>query len=136
MMNTRFEDQYEDVLHNIEHIILALYRQAPDITDHTVDKAMEGLLRRYQMEQKGRPTPPSKLNEIEAQLYEGVEVVCEIALNRLEAANRDALAVPTMQTITLEELIACLKRIRSSISLWTKDYGRRGYLDFIADFDV
>ena len=77
-----------------------------------------------------------RLNEIEAQLYRDVEVVCEIALNRLESANRAALAVPNMQTITLDELIACIKRIRSSISLWTKDYGRRGYLDFIADFNV
>jgi hypothetical protein len=136
MMNTRFEDQYEDVLHNIEHVILTLYRQTPDMTDHNADKAMESLLRRYQAEQKRRPTPASKLTDLETQIYTGVETVCEIALGRFENPKREILAVPEMQTIMLEEAIACVKRIRSSISLWTKDYGRRGYLDFIADFNV
>ena len=33
--------------------------------------------------------------------------------------------------LTLDEVIACLKRIRSSIKLWTKDYGRQGYLHYV-----
>jgi len=36
--------------------------------------------------------------------------------------------------ITVDEIIACIKRIRSSISLWTKQSGRQGYLTFIDPF--
>ncbi len=31
-------------------------------------------------------------------------------------------------------MIACLKRIRSSIQLWNKEGGRRGYLNFVSQF--
>lgn len=36
--------------------------------------------------------------------------------------------------VTVDEIIACLKRIRSSISMWTKQSGRQGYLTFADQF--
>jgi hypothetical protein len=36
--------------------------------------------------------------------------------------------------ITLDEMIACLKRVRRSVKRWTKEGGRRGYLDFVDGF--
>lgn len=36
-----------------------------------------------------------------------------------------------MQILTEEKIVACLKRIKSSVKLWTKKGGRQGYLNFI-----
>jgi hypothetical protein len=35
---------------------------------------------------------------------------------------------------TVDEIIACLKRIRRSIQFWQKKGGRQGYLTFISEF--
>jgi hypothetical protein len=35
---------------------------------------------------------------------------------------------------TVDEIILCLKRLRKSVKLWTTDYGRQGYLNYIAQF--
>ena len=39
-----------------------------------------------------------------------------------------------LQPITVEEIIACLKRIRKSVEGWYKRGGRRGYYEFIQQF--
>lgn len=36
--------------------------------------------------------------------------------------------------LTVEEITACLKWIRKSIRLWTKEGGRQGYLNYISQF--
>jgi hypothetical protein len=38
------------------------------------------------------------------------------------------------EPITLDELVACLKRVRKSINLWTRKGGRQGYLTFVSKF--
>ena len=35
---------------------------------------------------------------------------------------------------TVDEIIACLKRIQKSIRRWNKVGGRQGYLSFISEF--
>jgi hypothetical protein len=45
-----------------------------------------------------------------------------------------ALIPPNISKITLEEVLACLKRIRKSVTRWNKANGRRGYLDFVQDY--
>jgi hypothetical protein len=39
-----------------------------------------------------------------------------------------------MEPKTIDEIIACLKRIRKSINRWNKVGGRQGYLIFVSDF--
>ncbi len=33
--------------------------------------------------------------------------------------------------ITVEELLLCLKRIKKSITFWTQQLGRKGYMQFV-----
>jgi hypothetical protein len=39
-----------------------------------------------------------------------------------------------MQPKTLDEIVACLKRVRTSVKRWHKSGGRRGYLDFVSQY--
>ena len=42
--------------------------------------------------------------------------------------------MPQMQPKTPEEILACLKRVRTSVKRWHKSGGRRGYLDFVSQY--
>jgi len=49
----------------------------------------------------------------------------------------DAQDPPVAEVLTPQtpnEIVDCLKRIQSSIRLWTKKGGRQGYLNFVSEF--
>ena len=133
-LNQRFEDQYLDVLQNIESAIVQAYREHPDLADGNVDRALEGLVRLYQAEARGRAAPVLRLRELEQQVYDGVKEMCDWRMHRPEPDPQepDRPVFLPGTPLTVEEIIACLKRIRKSIALWTKQGGRQGYLDYIA----
>lgn len=128
-MNPQVEDQYLDVLQNMEFMIVQVYREHPELSDHQVDKAIEGLIRTYQAEQKGRSAPALKLGELDQQVFDRIQSICLMRLGREKLEEG-----VTFKILTVDEILLCLKRIRSSISLWTKDYGRQGYLNYIQQF--
>ena len=39
-----------------------------------------------------------------------------------------------VESISLDEIVACLKRVRKSINRWTRTGGRQGYLTFVSQF--
>ncbi|HVO70805.1 MAG TPA: hypothetical protein VMT24_12215 [Aggregatilineaceae bacterium] len=136
-MSHRFEDQYLDVLQNIEAAIVQVYRKHPELADSSVDQAMEGLVRMYQAEARGRSAPVVRLHEPEQQVYDGVKMMCDWRMGRAEEPDQQEPrepALPPGTPKTVDEIVACLKRIRKSIVLWTKQGGRQGYLDYITQF--
>lgn len=135
-----FEEEYEDVLQNIEFAIARVFNQSPELTDVNVDNALDGLVRVYSAEERDRPAPRLRLNVLEQEVYRRVKTICDWRLGRTvlelsgEAGNEaEELAIPP-SAITVDEINACLKRIRKSIKLWTKEYGRRGYLNYVDQF--
>ena len=136
-MHKGFEDQYLDVLQNIEVAILGVYHEHPDLTDSMVDAALEGLVRLYTAEQRGRVAPRLSLSDRSQQVFDAVKSVCEWRLGRQEfivGGDEDKKDVPLESVKTVDEIILCLKRLRKSVKLWTTDYGRQGYLNYIAQF--
>jgi hypothetical protein len=130
-----FLDQYEDVLQNIEFAIISVYRQRPEMTDFQVDKVLDGLIRIYQAELRGKSAPNLRFSDLESEVYERVKTVCDWRLKRTgpmaENEEGETEEVMVEKALTVDEIIACLKRIRSSVKFWTKERGRKGYLDFI-----
>jgi hypothetical protein len=127
-----------DILQNIELTVVQIYREHEELADHNVNKVAEGLIRLYQAEIKGRKTPTLRFSELEQQLFEGVKAICEWRLGRESIAGitetddeEDPISV---EPVSLEIMIACLKRIRRSVLLWTKERGKRGYLEYIQGF--
>jgi len=131
-----FEERYEDVLQNLEFGIVQVYHNHPEMTDWEALAAIEALLRTYRAEAKGRQASPPSLNPLAEEVYDLVETMCEWRLGReMPFSNKEGepMELP-LEPITLDELIACLKRIRKSINFWNREGGRQGYLTFVSQF--
>lgn len=131
-----FEERYEDVLQNIEFGIIQVYHNHPEMTDWEALAAIEALLRTYRAEAKGRQAAPPSLNPLAEEVYDLVETMCEWRLGRempFSAKEGEPMEFP-VEPITLDELIACLKRVRKSIKFWSREGGRQGYLTFVSQF--
>ena len=126
-----FEDQYLDVLQNIEMAIVSVYREHSDLMDYDVDKVLNLLWTEYRNEKTGRKTPMPLLNPNARLVYDRVREMCEWRLGRTEMIGRDETVAAKPEAISVEEIMDCLKRIRKSVAMWTKEGGRQGYLYFI-----
>lgn len=130
-----FEEEYQDVLQNIEFAIVNVYHRQAKLVDYDVETVLTALIRLYQAEQAQRQFDPPSLNELRQELYEMVKSMCDWRLGRTELTRQgDKGGVPNPPPITIEEIIACLKRIRKSVQKWNKRGGQQGYLKFVEQF--
>ncbi len=131
------EEAYLDVLQNLEFTIVQLYRQHPEMTDWDVERAMEELIRYYQALWRGKePRAPRLKAEGQRELYEALVAMCEFRLGNatpVQWETGEELDL-SIEPLTLEEVVAVLKRLRKSVRFWNKKGGIRGYLDFIEGF--
>ncbi|HYH82578.1 MAG TPA: hypothetical protein VEX86_22495 [Longimicrobium sp.] len=127
-MAGRFEEEYQDVLQNIEFAIVGVHREHPEMLDYDVDGALEALVARYTAEQRGRTSREPSLHGLRQDVHAAVLGICEWRLGR-DPAN----PVPSDMN-SVEEILACLKRVRSSVQRWTREGGRQGYLTFVRRF--
>ena len=140
----KLEEEYEDILQNLEFAIVSLYRDNPDLTDHDVETTIGQLIRTYQAEQTGRQIILSNMTPLRQELYHSVYDMAEWRLERREMPDltqgkKDkhfTLMINLNQEIDVDILLLCLKRIRKSIRFWTKKYGYQGYLEYIDNFLV
>ncbi len=129
------EEEYLDVLQNIEGAIVAVYRQNPELTDYDVDKVTSTLIRLYGSEGQGKAFHLPAFSAAASPLFEAVKITCDVWLGRAalkSQKNRQDFKIP--RSLTTQEIIACLKRIRKSLELWTKEGGRQGYLNYVSQF--
>lgn len=127
------EDQYFDILQNIEAMIVKMYHQYPDLTDYDVDKAIEALIRTYRGEASGKPETLPR-GEFAQAVYDTVKLICNWRLGRTTGDSDTEGLPPIHEPLTTDELNLCFKRIRKSIAKWTKESGRQGYLMYIEQF--
>ena len=135
-MSISFEEQYEDVLQNIEFEIISSYRERPEeISDWSVEAALDALIRAYGAEHTGRTLRPARLSEAEQAIYDRVKGMCEWRLGRAQIeVEQGSPILPATALNTLDEIVACLKRVRTSVKRWHKSGGRRGYIDFVSRY--
>ncbi len=133
----KLEDEFLDVLQNIEFALVNVYNEDEEMTDYEAEKAINNLIRLYTAEQRKRAAPDLDLSGPAEVAFERVKGMCELRLGREKlqsgAENKEPFD-SNLEPIALKDLIACLKRIRRSIQKWNRDYGRRGYYDFVSQF--
>lgn len=128
-----FEEEYQDVLQNIEFGIISFYRRNPGLNDRAVMRVVEALLDTYIAEALEKKPRPAALGPLEQRLLENVYPICEWRLGRARLANAPGRDMP-VETISIDELILCLKRIRKSVKYWHQKDGTQGYLNYVAEF--
>jgi hypothetical protein len=133
-MARSFEEQYADVLQNIEFAIVETDRRLPGTLDYHVDAALEAAISVYTAEQLGRTPREVVLEGHRREMYDAVRQMCEWRLGRrrLDDEEGEALGPPTPSRV--DEIAACLKRVRKSVQRWNKQGGRRGYLQFVSRY--
>jgi hypothetical protein len=122
-MPLEFETRYAGVLYAIEAPIVTLHRKHPELLDYDVEAALDALIARYAAEQRGRPAEDRPLPGLRQAVLDAVRTGCEQWLGRESP--------PPPGTVSLEEVGACLKKVRRSVQRWNREGGRQGYLRFI-----
>ena len=131
----RVEEQYADVLQNMESSIVTVFAGNPKLTDRDVLAAVNSLTKGYVREKSGRvvqsPGPPGRARIV----YEQCRCMCEWRLGR-QALNEGEPREDDRRPgeITVAEIILCLKWLRKSIRLWHSRGGPRGYLEYVQRF--
>lgn len=133
-MARSFEEQYADVLQNIEFAIVETDRRLPGTLDYHVDSALEAAIALYTAEQLGRTTRPVMLEGHRLQMYEAIRGMCEWRLGRGPIDDEEGEASGPAVPNRVDEIVACLKRVRKSVQRWNKQGGRRGYLQFVSHY--
>ena len=132
----KVEDQYPDVLQNIEFGIVITYRDYPEMPDYDVMRMLEALIDTYAAEKIGRLPRNFSLSDTEKVLMANVRRMCEWRMGRgkpgLDPAKEKEIA--PSEAKTADEIIICLKRILKSVKKWNESYGRQGYLNFIVQY--
>ena len=129
----KVEEAYLDVLQNIELAVANEYRANPSLKDREVLDAIHVLIRRYAAEERRQNHLPSvHLATPSLGVFDSVKRICDWRLGRLESDRTGDLDMTG--TISVGELLSCLKRIRGSVQRWTREGGSRGYLDFMTSF--
>ena len=129
------EEQYFDVLQNIETAIVTAYEEDPRLLDLDVMDALDVLIRNYALQEQGVGTRPSRLSGPAQRVHDAARRICEWRLGR-EALNPADPSDDRAATgeLSLAALVSCLKRIRKSVRLWNEQGGRQGYLDYVCQF--
>ena len=125
MTNSSFEEDYFTILQSIEKAVDDIYSENPALLDFNVDKALNGAVRTLSNEKRGRKPPKLKLKADEQRIYDRFMHITKVYLGQVEEIE--------IEPITLDEMIACFKRIQRSIKLMSEQ-GRQGYLNFIQQF--
>lgn len=124
-------EEHQDVLQNLEFSVIAIYRRNPDMTDYVALRAYEAACERYRAEQREHAPKPHGLSGLDAEVYDAVCAMCEFRLGRDEGPVGKG---PSPEPLTLEQMVACLRRLARSVNLHTRRAGRQGYLNFVAHF--
>ena len=125
------EEDYLDVLQNIEFAIVQVAHADKTLIDVDVLDAVDALVRHYGAEENGRRTPDHRLAEKPARVFAAVKDMCEWRLGRQKLGDPDDDAGTP---IAVSALVAGLRRIQKSIRPWNKEGGRKGYLDFVSHY--
>ena len=129
------EKDHLDVLQNIEFAIVSVHQRQPALVDFDVDAALNALMAYYQARAVGREARPVRLNERAQQVYEMMETMCEWRMGNDVLVSKDMRKRgPQLTPVSVDVIIACLKRIRKSVEKWNKQGGRQGYLTFVEQF--
>jgi hypothetical protein len=131
----KLEEEFEDVLQNLEFALVQVYRIHDEMTDWESETAVASLIRTYTAEERGRKPPNLRLKPLEQEAYDNVQAMCELRLGRSQLRDDSGEGIDFFgEPIAVSDLVLCLKRIRKSIQLWRKEGGRRGYFEFVDQF--
>ncbi len=127
----KFGENNLDVLQNIEFGIIEVYRADPSLLDIDAKDAIDALVRHYHAEEDQRTPPMMRLGERAQRVFQSVQKMCEWRLGRSSFPGETAEVETGMP---VSELVKALREIQKSIPRWSRQGGRKGYLEFVSQY--
>jgi hypothetical protein len=127
----KFGEKNLDVLQNIEFSIIEVYRAERSLLDVDVKDAIDALVRHYHAEEEARTPPSTKLGDRAQRVFLPVQRMCEWRLGRSPFPGE---TVETESGMPVSELVKSLREIQKSIPRWSRQGGRKGYLEFVSQY--
>ena len=129
-----FEDRLLPILQNIEFGIVSVYRENPNMLDHQALDAVEATLDYFIAKVRGRAPRDFNLDPLALAATESIKSILKLTTetrNELEPHLSDKDTIDS-----INEIIQALKTVKSSITKWTKQNGRQGYLNFVVQYVI
>jgi hypothetical protein len=120
-----------DLLQNIEFAIVDVYREDAWLIDVDVQDAMDALARHYHALEEQRTPPVKRLGDRAERVFLSVQNICDWRVGRAPLSGETDV---TASVIPVSELVSALRTIQKSIPRWSRQGGRRGYLDFVIQY--
>jgi hypothetical protein len=124
-------DDKLDVLQNLEFSVVQVWRAHPEMTDYSALRAYETAFQAYRAELRGQTPKAAGLSGLDGEVLAAVRAICEFRLGRGPAPVPGPDDIPPIE---LELLVDCLRELGKSVERHTKDGGRQGYLNFVAQY--
>lgn len=121
------EERYLDVLQNIEFAIMEVYRSDRELLDAEVEQALQAVVVELNARRLAKPFDPDRMQMTERgkKVYAAVQEIVEWRIGRGPSGSI---------SYGMEEVTACVQRVRKSVRRWTRERGRRGYLGFVEEY--
>jgi hypothetical protein len=130
----KVEEEFQDVLQNIEFMIVESFRRHPELSDHGVLRALESVADSYAAEAVGRARRQFGLSSYEQDLFTAIRDICQWRLGRADLASGPLQQGAEIEPVTVDEIHLCLKRLMESVRMWNSRLGSQGYLQFVSEF--
>jgi len=127
----KFCEKNLDVLQNIEFGIIEVYRADSSLLDVDAKDAIDALVRHYHAEEEQRTPPTMSAGQRAQRVFLSVQRICEWRLGRSPAPGETA---ETESGMPVSDLVKSLREIQKSIPRWSRQGGRKGYLDFVSQY--
>lgn len=128
------EEEFENVMMNIEIQVVTVSNGYPELSDMGVDRVYNALLSKYKALLRGNePKEPSFRSEAEEELFEVLDVISDLFAG-VERETALADIFEGQDEVSFENFVRIFKRLRKSVRTWTKRGGSKGYIYYIAQF--
>ncbi len=129
------EEEYLDVLQNIEFAIVSTSHDHPEMVDGHVIWALEAVINSYRAEHGGKDAGGVPRLGRGGRSLSGHPQHVRLASRRLSPREERGSGTGTCAGADqVDEILLCLKRILKSVNRWNKSGGQRGYLTFIVQY--
>lgn len=131
----RIEEEFENVMLNIEIQVVSVANDVPTLSDWDVDKVYNALLSRYKALSRGREVKEVSFGSPEKDLYLLIKGACDFFTGDSEKWGEGHFIIEVdAEKVSYQNMVAIFKRLRKSVKTWTKRGGSKGYIYYISQF--
>lgn len=117
----RIEEKFENELKAIESSVVGVFRSEPSLLDSQVNRAISSMAIILKSKVNGKIVEKPRFDGLDLLVFDALDAAVKALLN-------------TNPNLTDDDLLQCLKIVAKSISRWTKQLGRQGYLKFVSQY--